>query len=69
MVEMQVPPGAQSGQKLRLRGRGLPGRPPGDTYVQLKVVLPPATSPEKRAAYENMRSTFAGFDPRSDLRR
>ena len=41
-VEMQIPAGAQSGQKLRLRGRGLPGQPPGDQYVQLKVVLPPA---------------------------
>ena len=47
-VEMHVPPGAQSGQKLRLRGRGLPGQPPGDEYVQLKVVLPPADSPEAR---------------------
>ncbi len=68
-VEMQVPPGAQSGQKLRLRGRGLPGRPAGDAYVQLKIVLPPASSPETRTAYESMRSTFAGFDPRADLRR
>ena len=68
-VEMQVPPGAQSGQKLRLRGRGLPGQPSGDAYVQLKVVLPPANSPEARALYENMRATLAEFDPRADLRR
>ncbi|MBV8342914.1 MAG: DnaJ domain-containing protein, partial [Gammaproteobacteria bacterium] len=32
---MRVPAGSQSGQKLRLRGRGLPGTPPGDQYVQL----------------------------------
>ncbi len=68
-VEMQVPPGAQSGQKLRLRGRGLPGQPPGDAYVQLKIVLPPASSPEARALYEDMRAKLAGFDPRADLRR
>lgn len=68
-VEMQVPPGAQSGQKLRLRGRGLPGRPPGDAYVQLKVVLPPATSPEARTLYETMRAKLSGFNPRADLRR
>jgi curved DNA-binding protein len=68
-VEMQIPPGAQSGQKLRLRGRGLPGRPAGDAYVQLNVVLPPAPSPETRKAYESLRSTFAGFDPRADLGR
>jgi curved DNA-binding protein len=68
-VEMQVPPGAQSGQKLRLRGRGLPGQPPGDEYVQLKIVLPPAASPEARALYETMRAKLAGFDPRADLNR
>lgn len=66
-VEMQIPAGAQSGQKLRLRGRGLPGQPPGDAYVQLKVVLPPANSAEARAMYEDMRAKLAGFDPRADF--
>jgi curved DNA-binding protein len=53
---------------MRLRGRGLPGQPPGDQYVQLKVVLPPANSPEAQALYEEMRRTLA-FDPRADLAR
>jgi curved DNA-binding protein len=63
-VEMRVPPGAQSGQKLRLRGRGLPGQPAGDQYVQLKVVLPPADSPQAKALYEEMRAKL-NFDPRA----
>ena len=63
-VEMHIPPGAQSGQKLRLRGRGLPGSPPGDQYVQLKVVLPPADSPQAKALYEEMRAKLS-FDPRA----
>jgi curved DNA-binding protein len=63
-VEMRIPPGAQSGQKLRLRGRGLPGQPPGDEYVQLKVVLPPADSPQAQALYEEMRAKL-NFDPRA----
>jgi curved DNA-binding protein len=63
-VEMRIPPGAQSGQKLRLRGRGLPGQPPGDEYVQLKVVLPPADSPQSKALYEEMRAKL-NFDPRA----
>ena len=67
-VEMNVPAGAQSGQKMRLRGRGLPGQTPGDQYVQLKVVLPQANSPEAKALYEEMRSKLA-FDPRADLTR
>ncbi len=67
-VEMQIPPGSQSGQKLRLRGRGLPGQPPGDQFVQLKVVLPPAGSPEAKALYEEMRRKL-NFDPRAELSR
>jgi curved DNA-binding protein len=67
-VSMHIPAGAQSGQKLRLRGRGLPGQPAGDQYVQLKVVLPPADTPAAKALYEEMRAKLA-FDPRaSDAR-
>jgi curved DNA-binding protein len=66
-VEMQVPAGAQSGQRLRLRGRGLPGSPPGDAYVQLKIVLPPADSAAARSLYEEMRAKLGSFDPRADL--
>jgi curved DNA-binding protein len=67
-VEMHIRPGSQSGQKMRLRGRGLPGQPPGDQYIQLKVVVPPATSPEARELYEQMKEKLA-FDPRADLGR
>ena len=63
-VEMRIPSGAQSGQKLRLRGRGLPGQPPGDQYVHLKIVLPPADSPQAKALYEEMRAKL-NFDPRA----
>jgi len=67
-VEMQIPPGAQSGQRLRLRGRGLPGASAGDEYVQLKVVLPRASTPEAKALYEQMREKL-NFNPRADLPR
>jgi curved DNA-binding protein len=62
-VEMRIPAGAQSGQKLRLRGRGLPGNPPGDQFVLLKVVLPPADSPKARELYEQMKRELP-FDAR-----
>jgi curved DNA-binding protein len=64
-VELRVPAAAQSGQKLRLRGRGLPGSPPGDQLVILRIVIPPAESPAAREAYERMRDEFA-FDARAD---
>ena len=65
-VELRIPAGSQSGSKLRLRGRGLPGQPPGDQYVVLKVVLPPASSSQARALYEQMQKELA-FDPRAEL--
>jgi curved DNA-binding protein len=65
-VEMRIPPGSQSGQKLRLRGRGLPGDPPGDQTVQLKIVTPPADTPQAKELYERMRRELE-FDPRANL--
>ncbi|MGH8229427.1 MAG: DnaJ C-terminal domain-containing protein [Steroidobacteraceae bacterium] len=67
-VELRIPAGSQSGAKLRLRGRGLPGDPAGDQYVVLKVVVPPANSDAARALYERMGRELA-FDPRADLTR
>jgi curved DNA-binding protein len=63
-VELTVPAGAQSGQKLRLRGRGFPGTPKGDQIVSIKLVTPAAQSAEAKQAYERMRSEF-NFDPRA----
>jgi curved DNA-binding protein len=48
-VEVTVPAGARPGQKLRLRGRGLPGTPPGDLFATLRIVAPKAGSAAQRA--------------------
>ncbi|MDP9084517.1 MAG: DnaJ domain-containing protein [Pseudomonadota bacterium] len=64
-VELTIPAGAQSGQRLRLRGRGFPGAPAGDQFVSIKLVNPPATSAEAKQAYERMKREF-NFDPRVD---
>src|SRR6202167_3511052 len=63
-VELTVAAGAQSGQKLRLRGRGLPGTPHGDQIVSIKLVTPAAQSAQAKQAYERMKSEF-DFDPRA----
>ncbi len=65
-VEMNIPPGAASGKRLRLKGRGLPGQPPGDQYVILKVVVPPAVNDRQRELYEALGREQA-FDPRAEL--
>ncbi len=65
-VEVKIPPGARSGQKLRLRGRGLPGHPPGDQYVVLQIATPPATTEKARAFYRKMAQEMP-FNPRAHL--
>lgn len=64
MVDMQVPAGSQSGRKLRLKGRGLPGNPPGDQTVTLEIHVPPAEDDKAREAYAALREAFPDYDPR-----
>lgn len=61
-VELKVPPESQSGRRLRLRGRGLPGNPPGDQIVTLMIHVPPADTERARRIYEEMRDN-ASFAP------
>jgi len=63
-VGLAVPAGSQSGKKMRLKGRGLPGSAPGDQFVVLQIHAPPANSEETRELYERMQKEFASFDPR-----
>lgn len=64
-VELKIPAGSRSGRKLRLKGRGMPGRTPGDQIVVLGIQAPPADSDKARAAYQAFEKAFAGFDPRA----
>ncbi len=63
-VQLTVPPGSSSGRKLRLKGRGLPGDPPGDLYAVLDIRTPAADTDAARAAYAAFAGAFPGFDPR-----
>jgi curved DNA-binding protein len=63
-VDLRVPAGSQSGRKLRLKGRGMPGANPGDQLVELSIRAPLAESDTQRAAYEALRDQFEGYDPR-----
>jgi len=57
-VELKIPRDSESGRKLRLRERGLPGMPPGDQIVELEILAPKAHNDEQREAYEKMRDAF-----------
>lgn len=65
-VDLRIPANAKAGQRMRLKGRGLPGATPGDQYVILKIVLPPADTPEARELYERMQRELS-FEPRAEL--
>lgn len=65
-VEVTIPPGSGNGRKLRLRGRGIPGDPPGDLYLVLDLVLPPADSEAAKAAYRKLQQDLP-FNPRRHM--
>ncbi|MCC6782077.1 MAG: DnaJ domain-containing protein [Planctomycetes bacterium] len=64
-VALRVPPGASSGQTLRLRGLGVPrsGSERGDLLVKLRIVVPRELSDEERSLFEQLRDR-SPFRPR-----
>ena len=64
MVQVTIPPGSAAGRQLRLKGRGIPGSPPGDLYAVLAIALPPADNEDARGAYRAMAKAF-DFNPRA----
>ena len=66
IVELKIPEGSLSGNKLRLKGRGLPGNPFGDCYVIITIVLPPADTEAARDFYRKMKQEI-NFNPRTKL--
>ncbi|HBB89389.1 MAG TPA: molecular chaperone DnaJ [Blastocatellia bacterium] len=64
-VDLTIPAGAQSGQRLRLRGQGLNkrGGGRGNEYVRLKIVTPKEISAEERRLFEELKRV-SKFDPR-----
>jgi len=63
-VELKIPPESESGKRMRLRGRGMPGAAPGDQIVTLQVQAPPADTDAQHKLYEQMKKQFAGWNPR-----
>ncbi|GGD53426.1 DnaJ C-terminal domain-containing protein [Pseudoxanthomonas indica] len=57
-VELKIPADSEAGRKLRLRGRGLPGNPPGDQIVELEINAPKAATEEQKQAYRDLAKAF-----------
>ncbi|MCS5600826.1 MAG: DnaJ C-terminal domain-containing protein [Paracoccus sp. (in: a-proteobacteria)] len=62
-VNLTIPRGATTGQKLRLRGRGING---GDQQVELKIVMPPKVDGDLAKFMEEWRKSH-GYDPRRGM--
>ena len=65
-VDLKIPANTAAGRKLRLKGRGIPAASPGDLYVVVQVVLPPAEDDDSRQAYRDFQNA-APFNPRQKL--
>ncbi|CNE87789.1 curved DNA-binding protein CbpA [Yersinia rohdei] len=64
-ITLTIPAGSQSGQKLRIKGKGLVSKKgTGDLYAVLKVVMPPKPDEKTRALWQQL-SEQAAFDPRT----
>jgi curved DNA-binding protein len=62
-VELKIPAGSNSGKRMRLRGRGMPGARAGDQLVTLEIHAPTPHTDEQRKLYEQMAAAF-DYDPR-----
>ena len=63
-LKVRVPAGAQSGRTLTVKGKGLPGKTPGDLELLVQVVLPSGLDPRARKIYETMAHDLPDFDAR-----
>jgi DnaJ-class molecular chaperone len=67
-VEMNIRPGTQAGQRLRLRGQGLArrGGGRGDQYVRVKIVVPPNPTDKEKDLFQKLAAE-SRFNPRDLL--
>jgi len=66
-LELTIPPNTKSGRKMRLKGKGIPSKEPGDFYVVPNIVLPEVQTDAQKAAYQELEKAF-DFKPRSHLK-
>ena len=65
-IDLKIPANSKAGKKLRLKGRGIPAKSPGDLYLVLQIALPPAEDEKSREFYKRMQEEMV-FDPRASM--
>lgn len=66
-IKLTVPAGSQTGRKMRLKGRGLPGQPAGNQYIVIQIHIPTASTETEKHYYKDMQTQFAGWNPRENI--
>ncbi|MDF7799668.1 DnaJ C-terminal domain-containing protein [Pontiellaceae bacterium B1224] len=61
-IKLSIPKGSTGGKKMKLKGKGIPSKSPGDLYVEFQIVLPPANDEKTTRLYEQMQEL--NFNPR-----
>jgi curved DNA-binding protein len=62
---LKIPENSHTGTKLKLKGKGLAGKPPGDLLVQLVITIPKQHSPQEKELYQQLQA-LSEFDPRAE---
>ncbi len=65
-VDLKIAAGTPNGRKLRLKGRGIPAKTPGDLYVVPVITLPPADTDKAKELYKKMQQELP-YNPRSHM--
>ncbi len=66
IIDLKIPPDSFSGRKLRLQGRGIPGKVPGDLYACCVLPCHPVRANGPRRTIAEMAEELA-FNPRASL--
>ena len=65
-ISIKIPPGTQNGQRLRVKGRGLPGRAGerGDLFVVARIQMPKEITEREKTLWRQLAAE-SSFNPRN----
>ena len=58
-LQLNLPANSQNGKSIRLKGKGIPAKEPGDLYLNIRILVPPVEDDSDRAAWEQIATHFA----------
>jgi curved DNA-binding protein len=58
-LQLNLPANSQNGKSIRLKGKGIPAKEPGDLYLNIRILVPPVEDNADRAAWEQIATHFA----------